>query len=122
MTARDKPGDYGPTEPISPSLQTSPRRFRFRQRQVLFASFSHFSFYYGAVLRIEFKRTDFLDLGPYTDAVEYFVQGKSILKEGSPTVQIGYHKLPSRYPPGYSILMIPGSDFCRKTEFWRQLK
>ena len=73
--------------------------------------FSHFSFYYGAVLRIEFKRTDFLDLGPYTDAVEYFAQAKSILKEGWPTVQIGYDKLPSRYPPGYPILTIPWLRF-----------
>ena len=54
---------------------------------------------------------DFLDLGPYTDGVEYFAQAKSILKEGSPTIQIGYDKLPSRYPPGYPILMIPWLRF-----------
>ncbi len=68
-------------------------------------------FYYWAVLRIEFKRTDFLDLGPYTDAVEYFAQANSILKGGAPTIQIGYDKLPSRYPPGYPILMIPWLRF-----------
>jgi hypothetical protein len=68
-------------------------------------------FYYGAVLRVEFKRTDFLDLGPYTDAVEYFAQANSILKEGAPTIQIGNDKLPSRYPPGYPILMIPWLRF-----------
>ena len=68
-------------------------------------------FYYGAVLRVEFKRTDFLDLGPYTDAVEYFAQANSILKEGAPTIQIGNDKLPSRYPPGYPILMIPWLKF-----------
>jgi 4-amino-4-deoxy-L-arabinose transferase-like glycosyltransferase len=68
-------------------------------------------FYYGAVLRTEFNRTDFLDLGPYPDAVEYFAQANSILKEGSPTIQIGYDKLPSRYPPGYPILMIPWLKF-----------
>ena len=64
-------------------------------------------FYYGAVLRVEFKRTDLLDLGPYPDAVEYFAQANSILKEGVPTIQIGYDKLPSRYPPGYPLLMLP---------------
>jgi hypothetical protein len=68
-------------------------------------------FYYGAVLRIEFRRTSLLDLGPYTDAVEYFAQAKSILKEGTPAIQIGYDKLPSRYPPGYPSLMIPWLRF-----------
>ena len=54
---------------------------------------------------------DFLDLGPYPDGVEYFAQANSILKEGAPTIQIGYDKLPSRYPPGYPILMIPWLRF-----------
>jgi hypothetical protein len=60
---------------------------------------------------VQFKRTHLLDLGPYTDAVEYFAQANSILKEGAPTIQIGYDKLPSRYPPGYPILMIPWLRF-----------
>ena len=64
-------------------------------------------FYYGTVLRVELQRTDLLDLGPYPDAVEYFAQANSILKQGVPKIQIGYDKLPSRYPPGYSLLMIP---------------
>jgi hypothetical protein len=64
-------------------------------------------FYYGAVLRVQFSRTDLLDLGPYPDAVEYFAQANSILKEGSEAIQIGYQKLPSRYPPGYPVLMVP---------------
>ena len=42
-------------------------------------------FYYGTVLRVQLKRTDLLDLGPYPDAVEYFAQANSILKEGAPT-------------------------------------
>jgi hypothetical protein len=62
-------------------------------------------FYYGAVLRIDFKRTYFLDLIPGPDAVEYFAQANSILRYGWPTIQIGYDKLPSRYPPGYPIMM-----------------
>ena len=111
MTAKDKLGDYGPTETISPSLPTGPRRFSLQVATGTFCFVLALLFYYGAVLRIEFKRTDFLDLGPYTDAVEYFAQAKSILKEGAPTIQIGYDKLPSRYPPGYPILMIPWLRF-----------
>ena len=68
-------------------------------------------FYWGAVLRIDFKRTDFFDFNPYPDAVEYFAQAESILKEASPTIQLGYDKLPSRYPPGYPILTIPWLKF-----------
>ena len=64
-------------------------------------------FYYGTVLRVQLRQTDFLDLGPYPDAVEYFAQANSILKDGTPKIQIGYDKLPSRYPPGYPLLMIP---------------
>ena len=64
-------------------------------------------FYYATVLRVPLKQTDLLDLGPYPDAVEYFAQANAILKEGAPTIQIGYDKLPSRYPPGYPLLMIP---------------
>ena len=64
-------------------------------------------FYYGTVLRVQLKQTDLLDLGPYPDAVEYFAQANAILKEGAPTIQIGYDKLPSRYPPGYPLLMSP---------------
>ena len=60
---------------------------------------------------MQLKRTDLLDLGPYPDAVEYFAQANSILKEGAPTIQIGYDKLPSRYPPGYPLLMIPWLKF-----------
>jgi hypothetical protein len=68
-------------------------------------------FYYDTVLRVQFKRTHLLDLGPYPDAVEYFAQANSILKEGAPTIQIGYDRLPSRYPPGYPVLMIPWLRF-----------
>ena len=60
---------------------------------------------------------ELLDLGPYPDAVEYFAQANSILKEGAPTIQIGYDKLPSRYPPGYPLLMIPWLKVFRITGF-----
>src|SRR5215468_5088702 len=64
-------------------------------------------FYYLAVLRVDYQRTELPDLGPYPDAVEYFAQAKAMLKGGWPTIQIGYDKLPSRYPLGYPVLMLP---------------
>jgi hypothetical protein len=63
--------------------------------------------YFCAVLRLDLHKTAFLDLGPYSDACEYFGQATSLLKTGAPTIQIGYDRLPSRYPPGYPLLMIP---------------
>src|SRR5436190_15764647 len=111
MTAKDKLGDYCPIETISPCLPTGPRRFSLQLATGTFCFVLALLFYYGAVLRIEFNRTDFLNLNPYPDAVEYFAQAKSILKEGAPTIQIGYDKLHSRYPPGYPILMIPWLRF-----------
>ena len=106
MTANDKLKD-GATETISPSLPTGSRRFSLQVATGVFCFVLALLFYYGAVLRIEFKRTDFLDLGPYPDAVEYFAQANSILKEGAPTIQIGYDKLPSRYPAGLPTLDDP---------------
>jgi len=111
MTTKDKLGDYGPTETIAPSLPTGTRRSSLQATTGILCFVLSLLFYYGAVLRIDFKRTNFLDLGPYTDGVEYFAQAKSMLKEGAPTIQIGYDKLPSRYPPGYPIMMIPWLRF-----------
>jgi hypothetical protein len=69
--------------------------------------FCALTFYYFAVIRIDYSRTMLLDLGPYPDAVEYFAQAKALLKDGWPSIQIGYDKLPSRYPFGYPALMLP---------------
>ena len=69
--------------------------------------FCALAFYYLAVLNIDYSKTALLDLGPYPDAVEYFAQAKAMLKERWPAIQIGYDKLPSRYPPGYPALMLP---------------
>src|SRR5215208_6184582 len=110
MRANDELED-GATEATFPSLPTDSRRFSLQVAIGICCFVLALLFYYGAVLRIDFKRTDFLDLGPYTDGVEYFAQAKSILKDGAPTIQIGYDKLPSRYPPGYPILMIPWLRF-----------
>jgi len=111
MTAKDKLGDSGPAETISPSRPTGPHRFSLQVATGTLCFVLALLFYYGAVLRIELKHTDLLDLDPYPDAVEYFAQANSILKEGAPTIQIGNDKLPSRYPPGYPILMIPWLKF-----------
>jgi len=110
MTAKDKLED-GVTETISRSSATGSRRFSLQVATCIFCFVLALLFYWGAVLRIDFKRTEFLDLNPYPDAVEYFAQANSILKEGSPTIQIGYDKLASRYPPGYPILTIPWLRF-----------
>jgi 4-amino-4-deoxy-L-arabinose transferase-like glycosyltransferase len=110
MRAHDKLTD-GATETISPSLATGSRRFSLHIATGVFCFVLALLFYWSAVLRIDFKRTHFLDLNPYPDGVEYFAQAKSILKEGAPTIQIGYDKLSSRYPPGYPILMIPWLRF-----------
>jgi len=65
------------------------------------------TFYYFAVLKIDYGKTALLNLGPYPDATEYFAQAKTLLKEGWPSIQIGYDKLPSRYPFGYPALILP---------------
>jgi hypothetical protein len=65
------------------------------------------TFYYLAVLRIDYSKTMLLDLGPHPDATEYFAQAKALGRNAWPYIQIGYDKLPSRYPPGYPVLMLP---------------
>src|ERR1700756_4091993 len=64
-------------------------------------------FYYFAVLRVEYAKTTLLDLGPHPDATEYFAQAKALRRDAWPYIQIGYEKLPSRYPFGYPVLMLP---------------
>jgi hypothetical protein len=65
------------------------------------------AFYYFAVLRIDYSKTTLLNLGPHPDATEYFAQAKALRQDGWPSIQIGYEKLPSRYPFGYPVLMLP---------------
>src|SRR6266480_6602440 len=65
------------------------------------------TFYYFAVLKIDYQKTALLDLGPHPDAPEYFAQAKGLSKGRQPTIQIGYETLPSRYPPGYPALVLP---------------
>lgn len=65
------------------------------------------TFYYFAVLRIDYTKTTLLDLAPHPDATEYFAQAKALRSDAWPYIQIGYEKLPSRYPFGYPMLMLP---------------
>ena len=65
------------------------------------------TFYYFAVLRIDYTKTTLLNLDPHPDATEYFAQAKALNRDRRPSIQIGYEKLPSRYPFGYPALMLP---------------
>ena len=70
--------------------------------------FCALTFYYFAVLRIDYHKTALLDLGPGPDAMEYFAQAKGMLYgKWPPSIQIGYEKLPSRFPFGYPVLIVP---------------
>src|ERR1044071_7246935 len=71
------------------------------------------TFYYFAVLRIDYRKTRLLDLAPYPDATEYFAQAKALRRDAWPSIQIGYEKLPSRYPCGYPMLMLPWLKILR---------
>src|SRR6266446_2462680 len=111
MTGKNEIQKFNSGRPNSPSLAPNPRRRPLAMVTGVLCFILSLFFYYGTVLRVHFERTDLLDLGPYPDAVEYFAQANSILKEGAPTIQIGYDRLPSRYPPGYPVLMIPWLRF-----------
>jgi len=65
------------------------------------------TFYYFTVLRIDYSKTTLLDLSPHPDATEYFAQAQALRRDNWPSIQIGYEKLPSRYPFGYPALMLP---------------
>jgi hypothetical protein len=111
MTLNDNFKEHRQTGKIWSSFASNQRNFSLGLRTGVICFFLSLFFYYGTVLRVQLKETDFLDLGPYPDAVEYFAQANSILKDGAPTIQIGYDRLPSRYPPGYPVLMIPWLRF-----------
>src|SRR5206468_1918941 len=66
--------------------------------------------------KIDYRKTALLDLGPYPDATEYFAQGTALLKDRWPSIQIGYDKLPSRYPVGYPVLMLPWLKILPKAD------
>jgi hypothetical protein len=74
---------------------------------------SALTFYYFAVLTVDYNKTTLLDLAPHPDATEYFAQAKSLRRDGWSSIQIGYEKLPSRYPFGYPVLMLPWLNVLR---------
>jgi hypothetical protein len=93
------------TEDTSPHLL--PKRLTGPYVAGAMLLFAALIFYYLAVLRIDFTKTVLLDLGPYTDAAEYFGQAKGLLTESAPRIQIGFDKLPSKVSVGYPALMLP---------------
>jgi hypothetical protein len=62
------------------------------------------TFYYFAVLKIDYNESWLLDLG-HSDASEYFAQAEALLKDGYPYLQIGYEKLSSMYRFGDSPML-----------------
>jgi hypothetical protein len=111
MTNKDKLEEHIPGRTIFSPVTRNPRPRSLGIATGVLCFVLSLFFYHGTVLRVQLKRTHLLDLGPYPDAVEYFAQANSILNEGAPTIQIGYDRLPSRYPPGYPVLMIPWLNF-----------
>src|SRR5438045_6871507 len=75
------------------------------------------TFYCFAVLKIDYRKTALLDLGPYPDATEYFAQGTALLNDRWPSIQIGYDKLPSRYPVGYPVLILTWLKFLPRSYY-----
>ncbi len=73
-------------------------------------------FYYFSVLRIDYGNSSLLNLDPYPDATEYFGQANALADGQLPTIQIGYEKLPSAFPPGYPALVVPWLKILPKTE------
>jgi hypothetical protein len=63
-------------------------------------------FYYFSVLTIDYRDTNLLDLGQ-SDGTHYFAQAKALLRSELPSAQIGYDKMPSLWPAGYPMLMLP---------------
>jgi hypothetical protein len=55
----------------------------------LFLLLCALTFYYFAVLRIDYQKTTLFDLGPYPDATEYFAQAKALLKDRWPSIRSG---------------------------------
>ena len=73
------------------------------------------TFYYFAVLKIEYREGWLLDFG-HGDPSEYFAQAKALLKDGYPYLQIGYDKVPARHPLGYPVLMLPWLKILPETD------
>ncbi|HEU0207340.1 MAG TPA: hypothetical protein VFQ78_00035 [Candidatus Udaeobacter sp.] len=64
-------------------------------------------FYYFSVLRVDYRRSALFNLKPGPDATEYFAQAVAMSRGERPSIRIGYERLPSAFPPGYSALIVP---------------
>ena len=94
------------TTVLAPAITS--RRFSISQLSIgVLLLFAGLTFYYFAVVRIDYSKTTLLDLRPHPDATEYFAQAQALYRDGWPSIQIGYETLPSRYPFGYPAMMLP---------------
>lgn len=84
-----------------------PFRGRMKQAVSWFSVTVAALFYLVSVLRLDIAETSLLDLDPRPDAAEYFAVGRSMAQGEVPSIHIGADRLPSRYPPGYPVLMLP---------------
>jgi len=85
-----------------PSRNSTTTRFLIGTALLLCA----LTFYYFAVLDVDYSKTGLLDLG-WSDSSWYFAQAKAIMRDGHPYLNFGYTKLPSIWPSGYPALMLP---------------
>ena len=89
------------------SWLTGWQRFGWPEWAGLLLSIVAFAFFYCSVLKIDYLKTSLIDLPPDSDASEYYAMARSMKCGGPPKIRIGHELLPSRYPPGYSVLMLP---------------
>jgi hypothetical protein len=68
-------------------------------------------YYYSAVIDIDFFGTSLPDLGPMPDGQEYLASAVSFARYGKFGLRIGNDFLPSRYPFGFSLLLVPFTYF-----------
>ena len=85
-----------------PSRNSTTTRFLIGTALLLCA----LTFYYFALLDVDYSKTGLLDLG-WSDSSWYFAQAKAIMRDGHPYLNFGYTKLPSIWPSGYPALMLP---------------
>ena len=85
-----------------PSMNSTTTRFLIGTALLVCA----LTFYYFAVLKVDYYKTGLLDLG-WSDSSCYFAQAKAIMKDRYPYLNFGYKKLPSIWPSGYPALMLP---------------
>jgi hypothetical protein len=71
------------------------------------------TFYHYAVLKIDLRKTELLDLKPWPDSIEYFACATEMADHHQFGFRFGGQLYPSRYPVGYPALMVPYLTACR---------